>query len=70
MEIGSTHKGKLGEFYVLWELIKRGFELYLTVIDMGIDAMVRLKVYNVINISSLRYLTCRNWRSQVKAYRI
>lgn len=42
MEMGSTQKGKLGEFFVFGELIRRGYELYLPVIDTGVDAVVRL----------------------------
>jgi hypothetical protein len=37
----SQQKGKQGEFLVFGELIKRGADLYLPVIDIGIDAIVR-----------------------------
>jgi hypothetical protein len=50
MEIGSQQKGKRGEFFVFGELIKRGFDLYLPVIDVGIDAVVRLKNRTYIEI--------------------
>lgn len=43
MEISTQQKGKQGEFVVFGELIKRGFDLYLPVIDTGIDAIVRLE---------------------------
>lgn len=43
MEISPQQKGKRGEFFVFGELIKRGFDLYLPVIDVGIDAILRLK---------------------------
>ncbi|MBA7689226.1 hypothetical protein ES703_97730 [subsurface metagenome] len=41
MEITSQQKGKRAEFLVFGELIKRGADLYLPVIDTGIDAIVR-----------------------------
>jgi hypothetical protein len=44
MEISPQQKGKRGEFFVFGELIKRGFDLYLPVVDVGgIDAILRLK---------------------------
>ena len=54
MEISSQQKGKRGEFFVFGELIKRGFDLYLPVIDMGIDAIIRLKdgTYREIQVKS------------------
>jgi len=36
----STQKGKRAEFLVFGELIKRGANLYLPVIDKGIDAII------------------------------
>jgi len=39
----SQQKGKLAEFLVFGELIKEGADLYLPVIDTGIDAVVRRK---------------------------
>lgn len=51
MEIGSTQKGKLGEYYVFWELIKRDFELYIPVIDIEIDAVMRLEDGTYVLIS-------------------
>jgi|GEM_PF-572612 len=43
MKIESMQKGKLGEFHVFGELIKRGFDIYLPMIDIGTDAVVRLE---------------------------
>lgn len=43
MESSPQQKGKRGEFIVFGELIKKRFDLYLPVIDVGIDAIVRLK---------------------------
>jgi len=37
----SQQKGKLAEFLVFRELVKRGADLYLPVIDAGIDAIIR-----------------------------
>ena len=37
----STKKGKRAEFIVFGELIRRGADLYLPVIDIGIDAIIR-----------------------------
>jgi hypothetical protein len=39
----SQQKGKQAEFLVFGELIKRGADLYLPVIDTGIDALIRKK---------------------------
>ena len=41
MERTSQQKGKLAEFLVFGKLIKEGADLYLPVIDIGIDAIVR-----------------------------
>jgi len=43
MAITSQQKGKLAEFLVFGKLIKEGVDLYLPVIDTGIDAIVRQK---------------------------
>jgi hypothetical protein len=43
METGSRYKGKRAEYYVFGELIKRGFDLYLPVLDIGVDATIRGK---------------------------
>ena len=43
MKTSSRHKGKRGEYYVFGELIKRGLDLYLPVVDIGIDAIIRGK---------------------------
>ena len=40
-EIGSLAKGKGAEFSVFSELLRRGVNLYLPVMDVGIDAIVR-----------------------------
>ena len=37
---GSTQKGKYAEFLIFGELIKGGANLYLPVIDKGIDAII------------------------------
>lgn len=37
----SQQKGKQAEFLVFGELIRRGTDLYLPVIDIGIDAIIR-----------------------------
>jgi hypothetical protein len=42
MEISTQQKGKQAEFFVFGELMRRGFDLYLPVIDTGIDALIRL----------------------------
>jgi hypothetical protein len=39
----SSQKGKQAEFLVFGELIRRGADLYLPVIDIGIDAVIRKK---------------------------
>ena len=39
----SQQKGKLAELMVFRELVKRGADLYLPVIDVGIDAIIRRK---------------------------
>ena len=43
MERTSQQKGKLAEFLAFGKLIERGADLYLPVIDTGIDAVVRRK---------------------------
>ena len=43
MEITSGQKGKRAEYYVFGELIKRGFDVYLPVLDTGVDAIIRSK---------------------------
>lgn len=42
MEISTQQKGKRAELFVFGELIRRDFDLYLPVIDVGIDAIIRL----------------------------
>ncbi|MFH1015373.1 MAG: hypothetical protein V1771_00035 [Chloroflexota bacterium] len=39
----STAKGKSVELWVSSELIRRGADIYLPVIDIGIDAIIRKK---------------------------
>ncbi len=41
MEITSQQTGKRAEFLVFSELIRRGADVYLPIIDIGIDAIVR-----------------------------
>ena len=43
MSIEDLRKGKSAEFYVFSELIRRSADLYLPVIDTGIDAILRKK---------------------------
>ncbi len=43
MERTSQQKGKLAEFLVFGKLIERGADLYLPVVDTGIDAIVGRK---------------------------
>jgi len=40
---GTRQKGKHAEFLVFGELISKGCELYLPIIDQGIDAILRKK---------------------------
>lgn len=42
MTMSSQQKGKRAEFFVFSELVNRGFEVYIPVIDLGIDAVVCL----------------------------
>ena len=50
----SQQKGKRAEFLVFGELLKQGADLYLPVIDIGIDALVRRKdgTFSEIQIKS------------------
>ena len=41
MSIEDLRKGKSAELLVFSELVKRGADLYIPIIDMGIDAIVR-----------------------------
>ncbi len=43
MEMTTQQKGKLAELMVFGELIRRGADLYLPVVDIGIDAILRQK---------------------------
>jgi len=54
MEITSQQTGKRAEFLVFGELVRRGADLYLPVIDTGIDAIVRQKdgTYKEIQVKS------------------
>ncbi len=54
MEKTSQQKGKLAEFLVFGKLIERGADLYLPVVDTGIDAIVRRKdgIYLEIQVKS------------------
>ena len=50
MEITTQQKGKRAEFLVFGELVRRGADLYLPIIDMGIDAVIRQKDGNYLEI--------------------
>ncbi|MBE9512952.1 MAG: hypothetical protein IMY77_02705 [Chloroflexi bacterium] len=54
MERTSQQKGKFAEFLVFSKLIEEGADLYLPVIDTGIDAVVRQKdgTYKEIQVKS------------------
>jgi hypothetical protein len=54
MERTSQQKGKRAEFLVFGELLREGADLYLPVIDVGIDAIVRRKdgTFSEIQIKS------------------
>ena len=56
MAITSQQKGKLAEFLVFGKLIEEGADLYLPVIDTGIDAVVRQKdgTYKEIQVKSTK----------------
>ncbi len=41
MEPTTQHTGKRAEFFVFGELVRRGADVYLPIIDIGIDAIVR-----------------------------
>lgn len=43
MEITTQQKGKRAEFLVFGELIRRGADLYLPVVDIGVDTILRHK---------------------------
>jgi len=46
MEMTTQQKGKLAELKVFGELIKRGADLYLPVMDIGTDAILRREEEN------------------------
>jgi hypothetical protein len=48
LNLQGLEKGKYGEFLVFGELLKRGADLYLPVIDRGVDAIVRKRDRNRI----------------------
>jgi hypothetical protein len=50
MPITTEQKGKSAEFLVFGELIRKGADLYLPVIDTGIDAILRRKDGSYIEI--------------------
>jgi hypothetical protein len=54
MELTSQQKGKRAELLVFGELLKKGADLYLPIIDIGIDAIVRRKdgTFSEIQIKS------------------
>ena len=41
MTITTQHTGKRAEFLVFSELIKRNADIYIPIIDVGVDALVR-----------------------------
>jgi hypothetical protein len=41
-ELGTGAKGKRGELIVIGELLRRGFQVYLPVVDSGIDCVVNI----------------------------
>jgi hypothetical protein len=43
MQITTEQKGKAAEFLVFSELLKKGADLYLPVIDIGVDAIIQQK---------------------------
>lgn len=54
MELTTQQKGKRAEFMVFGELITRGANVYLPVIDVGIDAILRVKsgIYREVQVKS------------------
>lgn len=40
-KVGTSVKGKIGENIVIGELLKRGLEVYLPVVDAGVDCVIR-----------------------------
>jgi len=46
----TQQKGKRAEFLVFGELLRRGADLYLPVVDIGIDAISRLKTGTYLEI--------------------
>ena len=50
MKATTQQKGKRAEFLVFGELLRRGADLYLPVVDTGIDAISRLKTGTYLEI--------------------
>ena len=50
MERTSQQKGKRAEFLVFGKLIEKGADLYLPVIDIGIDAIIKKKDNTLLQI--------------------
>ena len=50
MRATTQQKGKRAEFLVFGELLRRGADLYLPVVDIGIDAISRLKTETYLEI--------------------
>jgi len=50
MKATTQQKGKGAEFLVFSELVKRGADVYLPIIDVGIDAILRLKTGTYLEI--------------------
>jgi len=63
MERTSQQKGKRAEFLVFGELVKRGADLYLPVIDIGIDAIIKKQdgTYLQIQVKSTESLEQAGW---------
>lgn len=39
--LNSRQKGKIAEFYVISNLIANGIDVYVPVLDMGVDSVAR-----------------------------
>jgi len=63
MERTSQQKGKRAEFLVFGELVKRKADLYLPVIDIGIDAIIKKKdsTYLQIQVKSTEASEQAGW---------
>jgi predicted AAA+ superfamily ATPase len=50
MSIEDLRKGKSAEYFIFSELIKRGADVYLPAVDIGIDAIVRRRDWTYLEI--------------------